>query len=43
MREEMNDLWNRVSEQTLALNQLCRKNGFTSNINRNAYEVYEMG
>lgn len=32
-----------MSEQTLSLNSLCKVNGFTSQKNKNAYALYEMG
>lgn len=43
MKEEMRDIMNKFSEQQLSLNRLCRTNGFTSQKNRNDYELYEMG
>lgn len=38
----MDSLWNEVTEQTLALNQLCKVNGFSGN-KKGAFELYEMG
>lgn len=43
MKEEMDNIWSKVSEQTLRLQRLCRQNGFESTKNKKAYEVIELG
>jgi len=43
LREQMDNMWSEITEQTLALNQLCKVNGFSGTTNKNAFELYEMG
>ena len=39
----MTDLWEQMSVRTLALNKMCRRNGFENSDKRSAYQLQEMG
>ena len=39
----MENLWEQMKVQTLALNKLCRRNGFENADNKTAYQLQEMG
>ena len=43
MRETMINLWDQMTEQTLAINRLCNKNGFNNADDQSAYQMYEKG
>ena len=39
MRAQMDQLWSQMKVQTLALNKLCRRNGFATDDNRTSYQL----
>lgn len=43
MTDQMMRMRDLMSEQTVALNTLCKQNGFSSTLNKDAYQIFEVG